>query len=358
MRINPTERTPRALAAALALAAAAAAWPAAARADEPMRVVATLGHLAAHAREVGGDKVSVVSLTTGAQDPHFVQPTPSLMVHANQARVYIELGLDMELWSEHVLDGARNQQVRVGYPGHLYAATNIPVLERPAVITRAQGDVHPNGNPHIWLNPLNAALEAKNIAEAFARNDPANQAFYEERAKSYGDRIRRAYYGDALVDLLGAETLEKLQRNDALLEFLEKRKYKGEVLSGKVGGWLGKMWPHRGRRVVTFHRDFSYFAKAFDVEVMNTLEPKPGVAPSPGHLSALEEAAKTLKVDAVLVTPYQNTGLAEGFAQRIGAPSLVIQVDCGATESTQDYMGLMGTLVDSLAGAFAKGGGK
>ena len=116
----------------LAIVAAAAALAAPARAEEPIRVVATLQHLASHLREIGGDRVQVVALARADQDPHFIQPTPSLMVEANRAQLYAEVGLDLELWSEHVIDGARNAKISVGSPGHVYAATGVPAIEVPA----------------------------------------------------------------------------------------------------------------------------------------------------------------------------------------------------------------------------------
>jgi len=342
-------------AAALAAAAAAQGTPASAG-DDTLRIAATLGHLAAHARAVGGNRVTVVQLGRGDQDPHFVQPTPSLMVEANRADLYVEVGLDLELWSEHVLDGARNAKIRVGAPGHVFAAVGIPVIERLAVVSRAQGDVHPNGNPHVWLDPLNAILEAQNVAEALKRVDPASAEAYDRGFKEYKARIEESLFGAELVRLLGAETLTGLARKEALADFLEQKKYKGEPLAKRLGGWLGKMRPHRGKKVITYHRDLSYFARAFGLEVVNTIEPKPGIPPTPGHLAELEKLAASTRLGAVFCTPYQNVGVAEGFAKRTSLPVLVLPVDCGATPETQDYFGLVNQLVEQVSAALAKGG--
>jgi zinc/manganese transport system substrate-binding protein len=339
----------------LALIAVAATTAVAAQADEPIRAVATLPHLAAHIREIGGDRVSVVALGRPDQDPHFIQPTPSLMVEANRARLYAEVGLDLELWSEHVIDGARNAQIRVGSPGHVYASERVPALEVPAVISRAQGDVHPRGNPHVWLDPMNGVIEAENIADALKRVDPAGAEAYEKRLVDYRARIQKALFGEELVRMLGADTLTSLARKDALDDFLATKKYKGAPLADKLGGWKKKLLPYRGAKLLAYHREWSYFARQFGMEVVANLEPKPGIPPTPGHLAELEDLAKKTKIAAVVAAPYNNTSLAESFCERTGIPLVVLPTE--VIEETKDYIGLMDTIVDRLAATLAKSGG-
>jgi zinc/manganese transport system substrate-binding protein len=330
-----------------------------ARADDaPLHVVATLPHLAEHARAVGGARVEVVNLARGDQDPHFVQATPTLMVEANKADLYIEEGLELELWSEHVLDGARNAKVRVGAPGHVFASQGVPVLEKPTVVSRAQGDVHPNGNPHVWLDPLNAILEARNIADALKVADAAHAAEFEEGFKAYAGRIEKAFYGEEIVRLLGSETLEKLQRKETLDDFLAKKQYKGAPLSEKLGGWKKKLAPYRGAKVIGYHKEWSYFVRCFGIEIVQNLEPKPGIPPTPGHLAELEALVKTTKISAILVCPYNNVGVAESFGERTGIPVALMPPDVGGTPEAKDYVSLMDTIVDKLAAALEKGGAK
>lgn len=345
-------------AAGAALALAAAAATSEARAADPIKVVTTLTHLAAHAREVGGDRVQVQSLGSAGQDPHFIQPTPALMVKANAADSYVEVGLELELWSEHVIDGARNANVRIGSPGHIFAAAGVPVLERPTTISRAQGDVHPNGNPHIWLDPTNAVIEAQNIAEGLKLIDRAGAADYDARFKAYKAKLEKAYFGEELVRLLGADTLTGLAQKGNLHSFLETKKYKGAPLSDKVGGWLKVLWPYRGAKLITYHREWTYFAHAFDLEVVNTLEPKPGIPPTPGHLTELEKLAASTKIGAVVAAPYYNVGLAESFAERVHVPLLVSETEPDDRDGKADYVAYMDKVVDEMAKTLARGGGK
>lgn len=339
-------------------AAASGALAAPARAEDPIRVVTTLQHLAAHARAVGGDRVEVTALARGDQDPHFIQPTPALMVAANKADAYIEVGLELELWSEHVLDGARNAKVRVGFPGHIFAATGIPVLQRPAVISRAQGDVHPSGNPHVWLDPVSAILEARNVADGLKRLDPAGEKGHEERFARYKLKIAEAHYGAELVRLLGIDTLSTLDRKGSLTGFLEKKSYKGEPLARRLGGWRGKMLKHKGTKLLSYHQEFVYLASAFELDMASTLEPKPGIPPTPGHLAELEKLCAQVKIGALVCAPYNNLSIAEPFSERAGIPLAVVPSDVGAVEEAKDYLSLMDTIVGRLDAALSKGGKK
>ncbi len=342
----------------LAAALAATDAPRPARADEKPNVVATLPHLAAHARAIGGDRIAVQTLGAADKDPHFITPTPALMVKANAAQLYLEVGLFLELWSEPVLDGARNASIRVGAPGHVYVSAGVAPIEVPATVSRAQGDVHPSGNPHIWLDPLNAIVEARNVAEGLKRIDAAGAADYDARLRDYAAKIEKAYFGEELVRLLGSDTLAGLARKGNLHAFLETKKYKGAPLADKVGGWMKTLWPHRGAKIFTYHREWSYFARAFNFEVVNTLEPKPGIPPSPGHLAELERTAKAQKMSGVLTAPYYNVSLAREFGSRTGIPVLVTSTEPDDTEAKADYVAFMDKLVDEVAKTLAPGGTK
>ncbi|HVY60949.1 MAG TPA: metal ABC transporter substrate-binding protein, partial [Planctomycetota bacterium] len=312
--------------------------------------------LAAIAREVGGDKVEAVALARGDYDPHQVAAYPSLMVEANKADLFVEIGLELELWAEHIIDGARNPKIRRTEPGHVWAAAGVHVVEKPAELSRAQGDVHPNGNPHVWNDPPNAIVEARNIADGLARVDPANQAYYDARFEDFKARVERALFGEDLVKTIGAPTLMKLLEKGTLADFLASKKYKGKPLADRLGGWYGKMWPCRGAKVFSFHKEFSYFARTFELDVVANLEPKPGIPPTPGHLEELEKIAREQPIRAVIIAPYNNVALTEGFCKKTGIPLCVVPTDVGGTEDARDYFSLMDGEVNRIAEAIQKSG--
>src|SRR5687768_10425188 len=143
-------------------------------AKRKLEVVATTGVLASIAQAVGGERVEVQALADPRQDPHFVEPRPTLMQRARGADVFVEVGLQLELWAQKVVDGSGNARIQSGQPGRVVAAQGLHTLELPASLSREWGDVHPSGNPHVWLDPLNAGALADNIAAGLARVDPAH----------------------------------------------------------------------------------------------------------------------------------------------------------------------------------------
>jgi ABC-type Zn uptake system ZnuABC Zn-binding protein ZnuA len=332
--------------------AALLAFAGAARADDKIKVVCTLPHLAAHARAIGGDKVDVTALARGDQDPHYVQPTPSLMVEANQADLYVEEGLELEMWSEHVIDGSRNARIRVTQPGHVYASQGVPLLGVPAVLTRAQGDIHPYGNPHVWLSPLNAVIEARNVLEGLRRVDEKNGDFYAKNEKDYEDRLLRGYAGDDLVKLLGAETLLKLGLEGKLLDFLDTKKFKGEPLAKRAGGWLGHFAKWHGAKLVAYHAEWVYFARDFGFTIDHYVEPKPGIPPSPSYLQELKEYIVREKVPAIVHTPYFSASNFEVLGHETGAAIVLLPTEVGGTpDAATDYVTLFDAITKRLGDA-------
>ncbi|RME74358.1 MAG: zinc ABC transporter substrate-binding protein [Planctomycetota bacterium] len=337
--------------AASALVVALGASPRSSAADENRRleVVCTLPHLASLTEQIGGERVHVETLSDGRIDPHFVVPTPGLMARASKADLFVEVGASLELWTERVIDGARNPRIRVGQPGHVYAYEGVRMIEVPKVMSRAGGDVHPQGNPHIWFDPYNAIVMARNIAAGLQRVDPAGESDYKARLAAFEQRVAEAYFGPELLRLLGPELLWRLQRSGKLRGFLEKRRYKGKPLGAYAGGWLGRMWPHRGTPFVSYHRMWGYFARAFFVEQAGQLEPKPGIPPTPGHLADLEASARARGVRIVLCAPYYDLAKARAFAKRIGGRAVEFPTEPHWPE--QSWFDLLDTLTKRFAEA-------
>ena len=290
-------------------AAAALVLLAAPAASAQIRVVATTPDLASLAREIGGTAVSVVALAKPTEDPHFVDAKPSHIVTLNRADVLIEGGAELELgWLPPLLESSRNAKIGAAAPGRVVASSGIRMLEIPASFDRSKGDVHSLGNPHFLMDPANVKVVARNIADRFSRVDRKSAAAYAANLARFNSRI-----------------------------------------DAKAAEWQRTLAPFRGAKIVTYHKDFVYFANRFGLTVVDELEPKPGIAPSPAHLARVIGDIKSQGVKVVLLQPYQNRRTAETVARRTGAAVLEMPQQPGARSGTSSYFGMMDYLVNTLA---------
>jgi zinc/manganese transport system substrate-binding protein len=293
-------------AATLALVAIAATGSSAAA---QIRVVATTPDLASVAREIGGDKVSVVALAKPTEDPHYVDAKPSHIVTLNRADALIEGGAELELgWLPPLLENSRNSKISAGAPGRIVASDGVKMLEIPTSFDRSKGDVHSLGNPHFMIDPVTVRIVARNIASHLAQIDPKNAATY----------------------------------NGNLSRFNTK-------LDAKYAEWQKELAPYRGARIVTYHKDFVYFADRFGLTIIDELEPKPGIAPSPAHLAQVIGKMKAGNAKVILVQPFQNRKTAETVARQTGATVLDTPEQPGAANNTNTYFDMMDNLVHTLA---------
>ena len=286
------------------------------RAGGRLAVVATTADLGAVAKAVGGDAVDVTTLARPTEDPHFVDAKPSFIRIVNQADVLIEGGASLEAgWLPPILDSARNPRVVSGAPGHVVAASGIALREVPAALDRSLGDVHPQGNPHFMLDPL----IAKTVAETI------------ERALCAVDRARCADYEAGLG------------------------RFRGDV-DAKLAAWQAALAPYRGTKVVTYHKDFDYFFERFGMEVAGTLEPKPGIPPSPTHLTGLIPRMRDLHIPLVVIEPFRERSNPDFVAENAGARVLVLPAMPDGKEAP-DYVGLIDLDVRRLVEALRAGPG-
>src|SRR5216110_617397 len=204
----------------------------------PVRVVTSLTTYAAIAREIVGDRGTVTSIASGDENPHYVQPKPSFVPLLGQADVFVTTGLDLELWVPALLDKANNPKVTEGGPGYVAAYAGVDLLDVPTTFSRAQGDIHVYGNPHIWTDPINAVQIARNILTGLKRVSPENGDYFSAREKDFEERIYHSLFGDELVSLLGTQTIVDLNRQGKLLDFLKSKQYQGAPLITRLGGWL------------------------------------------------------------------------------------------------------------------------
>jgi zinc/manganese transport system substrate-binding protein len=284
-----------------------------------LTVITTTEDLAAIAREVGGDRVSVEAIARGYQDPHFVEAKPSFILKLQKADVLVVVGRELEIgWLPPLIQQSRNARIQPGAEGYVDASLQAEILEVPTgQVTRAMGDVHPLGNPHYWMDPENGKRIAKEIADKLSQLRPND----------------RAMFGQKLADFT------------ARLDAAEK-------------GWLAQMAPYKGTKVVTYHRSFPNFAARFGLDIIGYVEPKPGIPPSPQHTLDLMNEMKRQNVKLVLVEPYFDLKTPNAIGRDTGAQVLVMPPSVGGVKEVTDYFKLFDYDINLLVEAIKKTGAK
>lgn len=325
-------------------------------AANPVKVVTSLTTYAAIAREIVGDRGTVTSIAVGAENPHYVQPKPSFAPLLAAADVFVTTGLDLELWVPALLDKANNPKVTEGGPGYVAAYAGIRLLEVPASYSRSQGDIHVFGNPHIWTDPLNAVIIARNILTGLKRVSPENAEYFVAREKAFEDRVYRALYGDELVQLLGGPTLGDLDQQGKLFGFLNQRQFQGAPLITRLGGWLKQALPFRGNQLVCYHKEWDYFSREFGVPCVAYIEPKPGIPPTPRHVREVIEQMKAEHIQVLFSTSYYDHNQVLEVAQRTGAKAVIVPSTTGGEAGLDTYFDLVNRWISALADAFGTAG--
>ncbi|HYU80897.1 MAG TPA: metal ABC transporter substrate-binding protein [Vicinamibacterales bacterium] len=288
-----------------------------AHAQNKLNVVTTTEDLAAIAREVGGDRITVEALARGYQDPHFVEPKPSFILKLQRADLLIAVGKELEIgWLPPLVQQSRNANIQPGAQGYLDASMEARILDIPqGQITRAMGDVHPQGNPHYWLDPENGKIIARSIARKFGELRPNDKAFFDQRATEFTSRIGEA----------------------------EKR-------------WLSVMAPFKGLKVVTYHRSYPNFAERFGLDVIGYVEPRPGIPPSPSHTLDLIQEMKRQQVRIILMEPYFDQKTPNSIAAQTGAKVIVLPPSVGGEKTVTDYIKLFDYDTNLLTNALKQTG--
>lgn len=333
-----------------------AALPAGAAPDTRLKVVTTLPDYAAFAARIGGERVEVSSIVRGDQDAHFIRPKPSFVTLVGEADLLVATGLDLEMWLPTVVDKSGNGSVRSGQPGFVAASRGMPLLEKPQTLSRIEGGLHVYGNPHVTTSPLMMKHAVRNIAAGLAARDPAGADFYRANAKEVEAELDRRLYGEELVRLLGAPTLGKLAEKGELAKFLLSHDYRGRKLSTYAGGWLEKMLPFTGKPIVTWHKNWVYFLRLFGIEEAGTVEPKPGIPPSPRHVTELTETMKERGIRLILAANYFDESKVRTIAESIGAVPVVVPLYVGGEPGVDDYFGLFDLWVARITAGATKAG--
>ena len=319
---------------------------------DPVRVVTTLPIYAELVREIGGSEVEVTSIANPNEDAHFVRPKPSFARDLRRAEAFVTTGLDLELWVPTLLDRAGNADVLESGRGYITAYTGIELLDIPVSADRSGGDVHIFGNPHLTTDPLRTIQVARNITTGLKRVAPDRAAHFDAGLAAFADRVHRRLFGDRLVELLGAETLEQLALRGTLFEFLEAQEFDGEPLIETLDGWLGTAEAFRGQQLICYHKNWAYFEDRFDVRCAEYVETKPGISPTPRHVAQLIRRMQEEKLDVLLAATYFDKKKVETVANRGGATLVQVPLSPGAREGIDDYFTLVNSWVSELAQAF------
>jgi zinc/manganese transport system substrate-binding protein len=276
-----------------------------------IRVFACEPEWAALAQELGGEKVSVFTATTARQDPHHIEARPSLIARLRQADLLVCTGAELETgWLPVLLRQAGNARVQPGRPGYFEAANHVRMLEIPARLDRAEGDVHAAGNPHIQTDPRNIGVVATALARRLAEIDPAGANHYQARQRGFE------------------------QRWDAAI----KR-------------WEQQAAPLRGVRIVVQHKGFPYLENWLGLRQIAALEPRPGLEPTSGHLAELLEKLRREPAQMILRAAYHDGRASEWLAERAGIPVVVLPFTVGGTDQAGDLFSLFDDTVQRLLGA-------
>jgi zinc/manganese transport system substrate-binding protein len=271
-----------------------------------LNVVATLPWIGSLARDLGRHHVRVVTLVKPSQDPHFIEAKPSMILEARKADILMFNGLELEIGYLPVLiESSRNAKIQPGESGHLDCSLFVEVIERLGSVNRSQGDVHPLGNPHYHLSPMNIARVATGITERLAALDFANAAYYRKNLSAFQDRLKE---------------------------------YRAQWMERNL----------RGKKFVVYHKFFEYPAHECGFEILAYIEPKPGIPPSAGHLEKLIGILKSQKPKAILTTVYYGKREVEMLSQKSGVPYLVLPHDVGAFETVKDWFSLMDQILKAL----------
>jgi len=289
---------------AFALGSVVAAFPASAA----LKVFACEPEWGSLAQELGGDKVSVYSATTALQDPHRIEARPSLIARVRSADLVVCTGSELEIgWLPLLLTQSGNSKIQSGTPGYFEASRYVVKLDIPKVIDRSLGDIHPGGNPHVHTDPRNITLIADALAERMAQIDAAEAGTYRSRGKAFRERWLAA-----------------------------------------LAGWERQAAPLKGAPVVVYHRDFTYFLNWTGMRGVGSLEPKPGIPPTPAHLAELVDQMKRAPARAIVYSPYNSPQAAEFLSGRTKIPAVMMPFTVGGTDKAKDLFGVFDDTIGRL----------
>lgn len=312
---------------------------------EPLRVVATVPDLGDLVKRVGGDQVVVTVLVKGTEDPHFAEAKPSFIKELSKADLFVQVGMELETgYAPVLIKGANNARILPGAKGWVEVADAVTPLEVPTgTVDRSMGDVHPFGNPHFLLDPLNGLKAARLLAERLSALRPGKKAYFEMNLAAFQKQIGALLVGEKLAAKYDFEKLALLYERGGLAPFLKEQ---GE--ESLLGGWLGQLLPRYGAKAVGDHNLWPYFAQRFGIQLVGYLEPKPGVSPSTKYLAEMVNKMKADGVKLLLRSPYFDEKHSRFVADKSGAKVVVMAHQVGSVDGTKDYLAMVQYNVSKL----------
>ena len=265
-----------------------------------INVVTTTADLKSITELIGGDKVDAFSIASGYQNPHFVDPKPSFIIKLSKADLFVTVGLDLETgWSPQLLSSSRNPKIQKGSNGYVDASVGVTLLQVPSSINRGEGDIHIYGNPHYWLDPLNGKQIARNICDGLEKISPENKTLFETNLKAFNDKI----------DL-------------------------------KMKQWTAAMAAYKGAKIIAYHNEWCYFEQRFGLKVVDFMEPKPGIPPTPSQLVKIIGEVKSNNIKVIISSPYFTASSSDVVAKQTGAKALTLGTSVGAFDTIKNYFDL------------------
>ena len=278
-------------------------------AKDVVHVVASTPDLAALAQAVGGDLVKVESLIKGTQDPHNIEVLPSYMVKLRNADVFLIIGMDLDQWAFPLRDGSRNARLLTVDCSKTINRLHVPTSK----IDASYGDIHIYGNPHYWLDPQNGRIILETILDALAQVSPENAPVFQQNVRAYSQKLEE-----------------------------------------KMKEWQAAMAPYREHRIIFYHDSWPYFQQRFGLEIVDFIEPKPGIVPSPSHTARLLEEVGQQQIKVIAMEPFYDERVPDLISRQTGAHVVVVAPSVGSVKGVDDYIQLFDYNVKSLVDAFSK----
>lgn len=276
---------------------------------DKIKVITSTTTLKSITQAITGDKLEVISIARPTEDPHFVEVRPSFIMQISSAKLYVSSGMSLDIWAKSLIENARNQSLIIVNASHDIHALDIPTEK----VTAQLGDVHPEGNPHYWMNPFNIPIIVKNILTGLNKIAPEYKNDFENNAKSF---------------------IAKLKSADQ--------------------DWQKKLAPFKGTKLVVYHASWIYFAEHFGFRIVAEVEPKPGINPSGAHTQEIIQLITNEKIPVIIQEPYYSSSTTQMIAEKTGAKLLKLTQMVDGSENTSNYIDLMNTIVSKLEGALKK----
>jgi ABC-type Zn uptake system ZnuABC Zn-binding protein ZnuA len=319
------------------------------RADRKPEVVLTIPTLTDITKRIGGDRFTYTTLAVPNQDPHYVQATPSLMKQVNDADLFLQIGMNLEIWADQIAQGSGNPKIYRGNDGRVILSGPIPKLQVPKVASRAKGHIHPQGNPHFWLDPVRTKMLADQILDALVKLKPDAKEAMQTNLNDFRDKINRNLYGEKLVRLVGENKLDRLALDGKLWSFLRNQSFGGTKLIDMAGPWLNKARVLQGENVIEYHQEWVYFVRTFGMNLVGTVEEKPGIPPGPQHIKKTMNIIENNDVKVILVDTFYDPSSSRKIARNTPAEVVIVPSQVGGAEGTDGYFQFMDHLLDEIS---------